>query len=84
MTASRLVQVFRSARKEGMYLIVDKGRGIADVPEALLQNFGRAEPSVVFMLSPDRAMARAEAPVVLDAIASKGFYLQMPPPEEAP
>ena len=83
MSEGRLVQVFRSARKEGMYLIVDRARGLADVPEALMQNFGRAEPSVVFMLSPERPMARAEAPAVLDAIASQGFYLQMPPPEES-
>ena len=82
MKDSRLVQVFRSTRREGLYLIVDRGRGLADVPEALLKTFGRADPSVVFLLSPDRSMARAHAPAVLEAIASQGFYLQMPPPEE--
>jgi uncharacterized protein YcgL (UPF0745 family) len=64
-----------------MYLVVDRARGLADVPEPLLKRFGEAEPSIVFLLGPDRSMARAEAGAVLEAIAAQGFYLQMPPPE---
>lgn len=82
MSAPRLVQVFRSARREGMYLIVDRARGLADVPEALLGQFGRAEPSLVFRLHAERRLAYAEAPAVLEAIERQGFYLQMPPAEE--
>lgn len=83
MSAPRIVQVFRSARREGMYLIVDRARGLADVPEALLGEFGRAEASLVFQLHAQRRMAHAEAPAVLEAIERQGFYLQMPPAEEA-
>ncbi|HSG88893.1 MAG TPA: YcgL domain-containing protein [Pseudomonadales bacterium] len=79
----RLVQVFRSSRKEGMYLIVDRAEGLARLPEALLGRFGRPEPSLTFMLTPERPMARAEAPVVLKAIAEQGYWLQMPPADEA-
>jgi uncharacterized protein YcgL (UPF0745 family) len=64
-----------------MYLIVDRARGLADVPEALLGSFGRAEPSLVFRLHADRRLAQAEAPVVLEAIERQGFYLQLPPVE---
>ena len=81
MTAPRLVQVFRSTRRDGMYLIVDRARGLADVPEGLLAQFGRAEPSLVFRLDAERPMARAEAPAVLEAIERQGFFLQMPPVE---
>lgn len=81
MSGSRLVQVFRSVARDGMYLIVDRARGLADVPEALLQRFGRAEPSIVFLLAPDRPMAQADAGTVLQAISEQGFYLQMPPPD---
>ena len=42
MSGSRLVQVFRSVARDGMYLIVDRARGLADVPEALLQRFGHS------------------------------------------
>lgn len=78
----RLVQVFRSARREGMYLIVDRADGLKHVPEALFGQFGRAEPSLVFMLTPTRTLARAEAPAVLAAIEEKGWWLQMPPPDD--
>lgn len=64
-----------------MYLIVDRARGLADVPEALLGRFGRAEASLVFRLDAQRHLAHAEAPVVLEAIERQGFYLQMPPVE---
>ena len=76
----RLVQVFRSARREGMYLIVDRAEGTARVPESLLAGFGAPQPSLVFMLTATRSMAQAQAPVVLVAIAEQGYYLQMPPP----
>ena len=82
MSARRLVQVFRSARREGMYLIVDRAQGLAEVPEALLERFGRPEPSLVFVLDAERRLARAQAPAVLAAIEAQGFFLQMPPPEE--
>lgn len=77
--AGRLVQVFRSARRPGMYLIVDRAEGIARVPESLLTGFGTPEPSLVFMLTPTRSMAVAEAPEVLAAIEGQGYWLQMPP-----
>jgi uncharacterized protein YcgL (UPF0745 family) len=78
----RLVQVFRSKRKEGMYLIVDRAEGLARLPDTLLAKFGRPEPSLTFMLTPQRPMAQAQAPVVLAAIAERGYWLQMPPVDE--
>ena len=77
--SGRLVQVFRSPRHEGMYLIVDRAKGLEAVPEALLSRFGRAEPSFVFMLTAERTLANADPALVLDALATKGFYLQLPP-----
>ena len=64
-----------------MYLYVDKQRGIADVPDALLQTFGPPESVMTLLLTPERKLARAEAAAVLDAIEHQGFYLQMPPSE---
>jgi uncharacterized protein YcgL (UPF0745 family) len=76
---SVLCQVFRSPRREGMYLYVDRGEGLARVPEALLQRFGVPEPALVFRLDGERRLARASARDVLNALAEQGFYLQMPP-----
>lgn len=74
-----LCQVYRSKRRDGMYLFVDKKEGLSRVPETLLTTFGQPEPSITFLLTSERTMARVEALDVLGAIAENGFYLQMPP-----
>ena len=80
MSGGRLVQVFRSSRREGHYLFVDLAEGLARVPEALLLHFGHPQPVLKLKLSPERRLAAADAAGVLSAIAEKGFYLQLPPP----
>lgn len=82
MSQGRLVQVFRSSRREGTYLFVDLKEGLARVPEALLLQFGRPEPALRLNLTPERKLAQADAPTVLEAIAERGFYLQVPPPKQ--
>ena len=82
-TQPRLVQVFRSAREEGLYLYVDKQEGLARVPDTLLQRFGRADSAMLLMLAPDSKLARADAASVLTAIETQGFYLQIPPLPDA-
>jgi uncharacterized protein len=76
---SLLCQVFRSSRKQEMYLYVDRSRGLQDVPEALLAEFGGPIPVMILQLTPQHKLARADAAVVLSSIETRGFYLQMPP-----
>ena len=76
---SLLCQVFRSAKKQEMYLYVDKSRGVEDVPDTLLAQFGELAPVMTLLLTPERKLARADAAVVLANIQDQGFYLQMPP-----
>ncbi len=80
----RLCEVFRSPRREGMYLYVDKQQGIGDLPEALLRTFGTPQSVMTLVLTPERKLARADAAAVLGAIEEQGFYLQMPPTEFEP
>jgi hypothetical protein len=75
----RLVEVFRSTREAGCYLYVDKKEGMARVPAALLERFGKAETAMTLMLEPTRKLASANAATILDNIRDQGFYLQMPP-----
>lgn len=79
----RLCEIFKSPRRDEMYLYVDRARGLTDVPEALLERFGKPIPVTVMMLSDDKSLARAKASDVLTAIETQGFYLQMPPAREA-
>lgn len=74
--------VFRSARKEGMYLFVRRGQDLGDLPEALMKVFGRPEHSMDLLLRDGIKLARADVAEVMEAIEEKGFYLQMPPGDE--
>jgi hypothetical protein len=77
----RFVRVYRSSRRQEMYLYVDAGTDLERVPEALLERFGRPVEALSLMLAADRPLARADAARVLECIEEEGFYLQMPPPE---
>ena len=74
-----ICQVYRSPRKPETYLYVDKSRGLEEVPQALLAQFGVPEERMVLVLSADRTLARANVADVLEQIVQNGFYLQMPP-----
>lgn len=74
-----LCEIFRSSRKEETYLYVDKARGVEDVPEVLMKQFGEPESVMTIVLTPERKLARADVGEVLAAIEEQGYYLQMPP-----
>lgn len=74
-----ICQVYRSSRRQLTYLFVDRQRGLADVPEALLQSFGQPEEVMVLALTPSRKLAGAAATEVIASIEAQGFYLQLPP-----
>lgn len=77
-----LCEIFRSSRKEEMYLYVDKRQGLAEVPAVLLERFGKPVSVMTLILSPEKTLARAKASDVMAAIREKGFYLQLPPAKE--
>lgn len=74
--------IYKSRRKAGMYLYVDRQKGTGDLPEVLLKQFGKPVHVSDMILSPDRPLARAEVAKVMDHIRTQGFYLQMPPPPD--
>lgn len=77
-----LCEIFKSPRQDEMYLYVDRRRGLAEVPEVLLERFGKPLPAMVMLLSADKPLARAKVADVMAAIRDKGFYLQMPPAKD--
>ncbi len=78
----QIVTVYRSPKKEEMYLYTDRLEGIKRVPEDLLKIFGSPQEVMAMALSEDRKLGRADAKKVLDEIKSNGYYLQMPPVRE--
>ncbi|MEP9316719.1 YcgL domain-containing protein [Pseudomonas sp. LABIM340] len=78
----RICSIYKSPRKNEMYLYVDKREALSRVPEALLVAFGAPQHTFDLVLSPERQLAREDINVVLENIEKQGFHLQMPPAEE--
>lgn len=81
-----LCSIYKSLRKEGMYLYVeknvDKNQAFKFVPDALLKTFGTPQHAFDLLLHAERPLARVDVLEVMDKIQAEGFYLQMPPPVE--
>ena len=77
-----LLAVYKSSKKDEMYLYVPKADGLKNIPEPLLQIFGTPVHVMDMPHKPGRDLARITGEKLRDEIAEKGFYLQMPPPKE--
>jgi uncharacterized protein YcgL (UPF0745 family) len=75
----RQVVVYRSSRVADLYLFVDQQVGLVHVPAPLLARFGKPIEVLQIELTAERKLARSDAPAVLEAIAERGYYLQLPP-----
>ncbi len=78
----RICSVFKSPRKDEMYLYVDKKEQLERVPEQLLAMFGKPVHVMDMPLKAERKLARIDGAKLLAEIAARGFYLQMPPPKD--
>lgn len=78
----KLCAIYKSSKKDEMYLYVDKKDELKRVPQALLDIFGTAVPVTTMLIGADKKLARADAKQVLESIDSRGFYLQMPLPRD--
>jgi uncharacterized protein YcgL (UPF0745 family) len=76
--------VYRSARKNEMYLYLAEEGGFDKVPEALLARFGEPLLVIELELSPQRRLAREDVDQVMANLRSQGFHLQLPPQMDAP
>lgn len=77
-----MCSVYRSPKKEGMYLYVPKATQMEGVPELLLEKFGVPQHAMDLLLRKDKPLAHADVEKVMDELADKGFYLQLPPAKE--
>jgi len=77
-----MCSVFRSPKKEGLYLYVPKKTLLEAVPEALLERFGIPKHSMDLLLRKDKPLAVADVEKVMSELETKGFYLQLPPAKD--
>lgn len=75
--------IYRSPRRRDTYLYLRERDAFAALPPALLTGFGTPQYSFSFVLHEDRALALADAATVRAALNAQGFYLQLPPPDQA-
>jgi len=78
----KIISIYKSSRKDEMYLYVEKALKLTKVPEALMQVFGNAMHVMDMPMTANRELARVDTVKMLEDVASKGYYLQMPPPKE--
>lgn len=78
MTDQTFVSVFRSSKKPDTYLYVRRGQIWDNLPESLRGIFGTPVHAMDLIMTPERKLARTTGRQVLEAIADKDFFLQMP------
>jgi uncharacterized protein YcgL (UPF0745 family) len=77
-----LAAIYKSSKKAGTYLYIEKRDDFSRVSEALMQTFGQAKFVMLINLAKHEALAGADIHNVKQKIIDQGFYLQIPPPVE--
>ena len=63
-------------------MYVPKKDNFEDVPEPLMQMFGRPELVTILALDKHERPGMVDKQNLIDELSEKGFYLQVPPKEE--
>jgi uncharacterized protein len=78
-TQGILCTVYRCSREKEMYVYVNRQDGLEKLPESLRESAGELSEVLTLKLYPERKLARVKAADVLNAIAERGYFLQLPP-----
>lgn len=71
--------IYKSLKKNELYLYVNKKDDFSALPDDLCQSLGRLQFVMELQLSPERKLAREDAKEVIASLESRGFHIQMPP-----
>lgn len=75
------ISAYKSPKKAELFLFVPQENGLDKLPDELLVMFGEPQHVIDFELTPEKKLARENPQTVIEAIESKGYYMQMPPSE---
>ncbi len=76
--------VYRSPKRDLLYLFVREKDVFDDVPAEVMRGFGPPEFAMELELEPGRQLAQANADEVIANLKARGFHIQMPPQEKHP
>jgi uncharacterized protein YcgL (UPF0745 family) len=71
--------IYKSLKKDELYLYLDKKDDFSAVPDSLMQSFGRLSFVMALELTPERKLARENSEKVIESLKNQGFFVQMPP-----
>ncbi len=70
--------VYRSSKKDGLYLYLPQTIDKCELPEAVLRQMGEPELALSFMLTASRKLGQENPATVKANLLSQGFHIQMP------
>jgi len=76
-------EIYRSNRKEGVYIFVPSAKALGALPDTLKARLEPLERVMTLDLAERKTLAATDPVSVIDGIESQGFYLQLPPGNEA-
>lgn len=71
--------IYKSLKKEYLYLYIAKKDDFSQVPETLFNSMGGIEFVMELELSAERRLAGEDAVKVINSLKEKGFFVQLPP-----
>lgn len=74
--------IYKSLKKEYLYLYVSKQDDFSQLPQALLDSFGAMAFVMSLELSPEKKLAREDSVKVIASLKEKGFFVQLPPSKD--
>ncbi len=74
-----LCYIYKSLKKNELYLYLNDKDDFSALPEALLKSLYPLEFVMELELTPERKLARENSQTVIERINSQGFFIQMPP-----
>jgi uncharacterized protein len=74
--------IYKSQKKDFLYLYVAKKDDFSKVPDSLFDHFGKMEFVMDIELTPERNLSREDAGKVIKNLNEQGFFVQLPPQKE--
>ena len=74
--------IYKSLKKDYLYLYITKQDDFSKVPDALLEHLGKLQFVMEMDLTPERKLAREDAGKVIESLKEQGFFVQLPPQKE--
>ena len=74
--------IYKSLKKDYLYLYIPDKDDFSTVPDVLLNHFGKMEFVMDLELSSECKLAREDAGKVIESLKNQGFFVQLPPQKE--